>query len=317
VKEDSKLSYKARLVLGGLGIVLMLAACSGGATPVTPFASLPGANAARHGWISPAAKRQKLLYVTDNNASAVLIYFQTDTGAGPQGEITDGIDGPQGDAVDKHGTLYVANNANNTVTEYPKGATKPSVTLSTDISDPLDVSVDSKGIVYVMDNSSSEILEFKPGSTSPDATVSLTKPSDGVNAKNDDLYVSYNSSYGHVARCKPLATSCTDLGISVGLAQGIALDLKGNLLLGDVFGEDIKIYHPKQTSPFRTISTYLEQPSKLALSKTDATLFMADPANFAVELYDYASGTQESKFTFGTGDELDGVALSPGQKPGK
>ncbi|MGA7357114.1 MAG: hypothetical protein WA431_05910 [Candidatus Cybelea sp.] len=312
------MSYKARLVLAGAGIVLMLAACSGSTTKLTPSVPLPGANAARHGWMSPAAKRQKLLYVTDYNASAVLIYFQNNTGAGPQGEITDGIDGPQGDAVDKHGTLYVANDVGNTVTEYPKGATKPSVTLSTDIVKPLDVSVDSKGVVYVMDNSSSEILEFKPGSSSPDATVSLTKPSDGVNAKNDDLYVSYNtSSYGHAARCKPLATSCTDLGISVGLAQGIALDLKGNLLLGDVFGEDIKIYHPKQTSPFRTISTYQEQPSKLALSKTDATLFMADPANFAVELYDYASGTQESKFTFGTGDELDGVALSPGQKPGK
>jgi sugar lactone lactonase YvrE len=313
------LNYKARLLLAGAGIALMLAACSGGSTSMTPSTSPAAApSAARHGWILPGAKHQKLLYVTDWTASTVLIYNQNDIGEGPIGEITNGIDEPQGNAVDKHGTLYVADNGNNTVTEYPKGSTSPSVTLSTDIDDPLDVSVDSKGIVYVMDNRASQILEFKPGSTSPDATVSLTKPSDGVNAKDDDLYVSYNtSSYGHAARCKPLATTCTDLGISVGLAQGIALDLKGNLLLGDVFGEDIKIYHPKQTSPFRTISTYLEQPSKLALNTADATLYMADPANFAVELYNYASGTQESSFTFGSGNELEGVALSPGQKPAK
>jgi sugar lactone lactonase YvrE len=313
------LSYKARLILAGAGIALILAACSGGATPVTPSATLPGAaNAARHGWISPAAKGKKVLYVTDYTGSAVLIYNQNDTGEGPIGEITSGIDGPQGDAVDAHGKLYVANQAGNTVTEYPRGATKPSVTLSTDIASPLDVSVDSHGIVYVMDNSSSEILEFKPGSTSPDATVSLTKPSDAVNAKDDDLYVSYNtSSYGRVARCKPLATSCTDLGITVGLAQGIALDRKGNLVLGDYFGEAIKIYHPNQTSPFRSISVYNEEPGNLAFTKNDATFYMADPQNSAVEVYDYASGTRTGKFRFGTGDELDGVALSPGQKPGK
>lgn len=313
------LAQKPRLVVAGAGIALILTACSGGGGSVASPAFLPGApSAARHGWISPAAKRQKLLYVTDYTASAVLIYKQNDTAGGPVGEITDGIDGPEGDAVDKTGTLYVANNANDTVTEYPEGSTSASLTLSTDIVDPLDVSVDGKGILYVMDNSASEILEFKPKSTSPDATVSLSKPSDGVNAKDDDLYVSYNtSSAGHVARCKPLATTCTDLGISVGLAQGIALDLKGNLLLGDVFAEAINVYKPGQTEPYRTISTYLEQPSKLALSKTDATFFMADPANFAVEIYDYATGTQETSFTFGSGNELEGVALSAGQKPGK
>ncbi|HEY2473201.1 MAG TPA: hypothetical protein VGI19_00220 [Candidatus Cybelea sp.] len=312
------LASKARLIVAGAGIALMLAACSGATTPISPSPSLPGAsNVARHGWISPAAKHQKLLYVTDYTESAVLVYKQNDTSGGPIGEITTGIDGPEGDAVDKSGTLYVANNANSTVTEYPKGSESPTVTLSTGIVDPLDVSVDSKGIVYVMDNSASQILEFKPGSTSPDATVSLSKPSDGTNAKNDDLYVSYNSSGGHVARCKPLATTCTDLGISVGLAQGIALDLKGNLLLGDVFAEAINVYKPKKTQPFRTISTYLEQPAKLALSKTDATFFMADPANFAVEIYNYARGTLEYSFTFGSGNELEGVALSPGQPPGK
>ena len=46
-------------------------------------------------------------------------------------------------------------------------------------------------------------------------------------------------------------------------------------------------------------------------------LYMADPANFAIRLFDYASGTELSSFTFGSADELEGVALFPGQKPGK
>lgn len=301
---------KAKLWYAGPCVALIVAGCTGSAgSPGTPALSMPA---------SVAPKKEKLVYVTDYTASVVLIYKQGDTGAGPIGEITTGISNPQGDAVDKSGTLYVANQGNNTVTEYPAGSSSPSVTLSTDISQPIDVSVDSTGIVYVSEGRADAILEFKPGSTSPNATVTLTHPSDVTNAKNDELYVTYNaSSTGRVAKCKPLATTCKDLGISVGLAQGIAIDLHGNLLVGDYYGQVIDIYKRGATVPFRTITTTEEEPAKLALSTTDATLYQADPANFAVELYNYAAGTQESSFTFGSADELEGVALSPGQKPGK
>jgi hypothetical protein len=311
---------RAAMHFAAIIVGLALTGCAGAPSGM-PASSLPagsGSSVARHGWISPDAKKRKLLYVTDYTASIVLIYKQGNTGGGPIGEITDAIAQPQGDAVDASGTLYVANEGNNTVTEYPAGSSTPSVTLSNGISRPLDVSVDSKGIVYITEGSAGKILEFKPGSSSPDATVTISHPSGATNTKNDDLYVTYNaSSAGHVARCKPLATSCTDLGISVGLAQGIAIDLHGNLLVGDVYGQVIDIYKRGKTSPFRTIAVTLQQPSKLALDKTDATLYQADPANFAVELYNYAAGTEESSFTFGSADELEGVALAPGQKPGK
>jgi hypothetical protein len=302
-------TFRVRLLCAGACGALVLAGCSAASQSTAP--PLTGSPATR------VPKKMKLVYVTDYNASVVLIYKQGDTGAGPIGEIVTGINSPQGDAVDKSGTLYVANEGNSTVTEYPPGASTPSVTLSSSISRPLDVSVDSSGIVYVMEGSAGKILEFKPGSTSPDATVSITHPADGTNAKNDDLYVTNNSSGGHVARCKPLATSCTDLGITVGYAQGVALDLHGNLLVGDIYGQVIDIYKSGQTNPYRQISTPFESPSKLALDRNDATLYQADPANFAVELYNYKQGTQESSFTFGSGGELEGVALSPGQKPGK
>jgi sugar lactone lactonase YvrE len=313
-------SHNARLFLVATCAALTLGGCSASGSSGAPGAYTPpsGPSAIRHGWISRAAKKEKLLYVSDLTESFILIYQQGDTGAGPIGEIVNGISSPEGLAVDKSGTLYVANIGNNTVTEYPAGATSPSVTLSTDISNPLDVSVDSNDNVYVTESSAGEILEFEPGSSSPNETVSLARADVATNSKNDDVYVTHNvSSEGHVVRCKPLSSSCKNLGITVGFAQGIAIDSQGNLLVGDVYGGVIDIYHPKQTSPFRTISTYEEQPAKLALDSSDSTLYMADPANFAVRLFDYATGNQESYFTFGSYDELVGVALYPGQKPGK
>jgi hypothetical protein len=44
--------------------------------------------------------------------------------------ITSGIDSTRGAAVDANGTLYVANEDNSTVTEYPEGTTSPSVTIT-------------------------------------------------------------------------------------------------------------------------------------------------------------------------------------------
>jgi hypothetical protein len=316
------LSCNARLTLAGACAASIIAGCSAGTSPGTPGVPPGGAasSAARHGWILPEAKKKgmKLLYVTDYNSSVVLIYKQGDTSYGPIGEIATGVNSPEDDAVDKSGNLYVVNHGNNTVTIYAPGATSPSTTLSTDITDPLDISVDSNGIIYVADGGATgKILEFKPGSTSPDATVSMPHPGGETNAKNDDLYITHNvSSSGRVSVCTPLASSCTDLGISVGYAQGVDIDKKGNLLVGDIYGEVIDIYKPGTTSPFRQITTNLESPSKLALNTTDSTLYMADPANAAVDIYNYKSGTQESSFTFGSGQELEGVALYPGQKPG-
>ena len=302
---------------------LMLGLSPSGASSRPTFGHAPALkqSTVRHGWISPMAKKMKLTYVSDYTASIVLIYAQGSESAGPIGEIVNGISNPQGIAVDSAGTLYVANQGNNTVTEYPAGATDPSVTLSNSISRPLDVSVDKNGILYVGESSSSTVLEFKPGSTSPDTTVSISKPSGLTNAKNNDLYLTYNISFssagGAVARCKPLKKKCSDLGIVVGFAQGMAIDSQGNLLVGDAFAEVIDIFAPGQTTPFRTITTHYEEPSKFAFNSNDSVLYMADPANFAIRLFDYASGTELSSFTFGPADELEGVALFPGQKPGK
>lgn len=303
--------------------VLASAGCAGGVSHGTSGTTLipaqaTGQSTVRHGWFSPMANKEKLTYVSDLTASIILVYQQGQEQNGPIGEIMNGISEPEGIAVDANGTLYVANLGNSTITEYRPGKLDPKVTLSNGISHPLDVSVDSNLTVYVSEGSASSILEFKRGSKSPDQTVSLSHPSGVVNVKSNSLYVTYNeSSTGKVGKCRPLAATCKDLGIAVELAQGIAVDLQGNVVVGDALGELINVYAPHQTSPSRTIPTPLEEPSKFALTTNDSVLYFADPANFAVRLYDYKTGTESSNFTFGSADELEGVALSPGQKPGK
>jgi hypothetical protein len=150
--------------------------------------------------LSPAAKRQSLIYVSDYVQNAIIIYPANKNNPAPVGMITDGIDGPEGVAIDRHGTLYVANNTGNTVTEYPAGAASPSVTLSTSIVNPVAVSV-AHNVVSVADTDSSTVLEFKKGSTSPDVTItSITGPGGIGNDASGNLYVAWNN--------PPFGTGC-------------------------------------------------------------------------------------------------------------
>src|SRR5208282_4103258 len=98
-EEDSMESKRSTLFLAS-ACALLFAGCPGGATPSAGTgADVPGGaagqSAMRHGWISPAAKKMKLLYVSDYTASIILIYKQGALGEGPIGEIVTGIDKPQ------------------------------------------------------------------------------------------------------------------------------------------------------------------------------------------------------------------------------
>jgi sugar lactone lactonase YvrE len=310
--------------LGALSVAsLALTACSGGgSSAANPLAALnqqqvPAQMLHRHGWLSPQARRQKLVYVSDNTANAIVIYPQGENDPGPIGEITLGIDGPYGSFVDKSGKLYVANDAAGTVTEYPRGTTSPSVTLA-GLTDPDNVTVDGHGNVYVTENSSGSLVEFAKGHTTPTRTITGLTHAEGVtNDTAGDVYVAWTVKFDNafVSECLPHATACTETGITMELAEDVKIDADGNLVVCDGLAEVINIYPPGSTTPSRTIDVSGHQPYRLALDAKDRTLYMADPANFDVVLYDYASGAQTGTITLGLENAV-GVSLDPHQPTG-
>lgn len=295
----------------------LLSACAAGAVTTAPPAGSPPATVnGRHGWIAPDAKTKALVYVSDFAANAVLVYPQHKANPKPIGVITAGIAGPLGNFVDKHGTLYVANSSNNTITEYPAGATSPSVTLSNGISAPTSVAVDRAGTVAVSEFVSQTILEFPAGASSPSVTITLlTYPEALAFDYSRHLYAAWNQNNGNgltgrVSTCEHLRSVCVDRGITEGQSAGLALDSAGNVLLGDQTNAAISIYAPGTTSPGRTIGMPGHDPIKFALDKAENTLYVADIDTNAVLIYDYASGMQTGTIANGLQSAWS-VALSP------
>jgi len=99
------------------------------------------------------------LYVT--NATDVTVYPPGATS--PSLTISSGINNPTGLTVGPDGTVYVANVNTDSVTEYRKGKTSPSVTLNIPGS-PENLAVDANSNLFVsFFGSQSNVLEFSPG----------------------------------------------------------------------------------------------------------------------------------------------------------
>ncbi len=297
-----------------------LSGCAQGTLVAGPALPHPAATRQTHGSLSSAARNAPLVYISDNSGDAVAIYPQGVNDPAPVGKITDGISSPLGNFVDRHGTLYVANSGNNTVTEYPKGSITPSVTLSTDISGPISVAADRKGDVAVGEFTNGTILEFPAGSSYPTVTITLlTYPEALAFDRSGHLYAAWNVSgsglTGHVSKCEPMRAVCTDRGITEGESGGLALDKAGNLVLGDQTNAVVNVYAPHATTPKRTIAMSGHDPYKFELNKSEKQLYVADINTGTVLIYNYAAGTQFGTISNGLQSAW-GVSLSPSAKDG-
>lgn len=157
------------------------------------------------------------LYVSSNSDAEVQIYPPGATS--PSTIITNGIDYPEGVAVDRKGTLYVANTYGysssyvGTVTEYPAGQTSPSITIN-GFNDPYGIALDRNGNLWVVNEYappylSYQIMEVKHGTTTP-VNKSFTGLSEPI---------------------------------------GIAVDKAGNVYITDDVANVVYIYGKGQTSP--------------------------------------------------------------------
>ncbi|HEY3675193.1 MAG TPA: hypothetical protein VGK84_04315 [Candidatus Tumulicola sp.] len=305
-------------IVGGLSIAL-LAGCGGSSMPSTaPMGANASASRPVAGFAASSLPANGVIYVSSLAANTVYVYPKK-LGAGanpaPLGTITDGVSGPSGSFVDKHGDLFVANDSNFTVTMYPAGSTSWKLRY-TGFEYPLNVAVSPKGLVYIVDFTGEKVVEFPKGSTRSKLTIPLAYPPHGVALDSTgNVYVSYNTGAhgggpGTVNEYAPGSKTGKNLNLPIGWAAGDAIDGSGNLLVCDQSNAAVYVFAPGKTTPSQTISQGLEDPVNIAFDSSFKHLYVNDDEVDGILVYDYPSGKYVTTLNNGA-TSIDGVAVSP------
>jgi hypothetical protein len=155
-----------------------------------------------------------------------------------------GVHSARGIAVDKQGTLYVANGLtfgfkqprqNPAVTEYASGASSPTFTIAGTTASPGGIAIDATGNVFVADQSGTgTISKYPPNSQTPSATLadpSVASPFSLAADASGGLYVwdSVNLDIAYFAAGQTAVTSTlTDTAFAV-TVNNLMMDPSGNL----------------------------------------------------------------------------------------
>jgi hypothetical protein len=324
--------HKPSVILGAVtaaAAISLLAACSGagsqGASSTIPSSgisqSLQRSDLSRSG-ISPKhlAEARLLkalghgvnpdkkkgggdLFVDDFGTGAVEILANktwTNTGS-----ISSGIDGPDGNWVDKKGNLYVANYGAADITEYAKGSSSPSTTYG-GVEDPVAVTTDSKGNVYEGDFEGGYATEFAQGSSSIVAQCSPGGEVEGVAVdKSGHVFVAYvtSSDVGQIAEYTGGLSGCsaTTLGVSLEFPGGMVLDKKGNLVICDQDAEAVDIIAPPYSSVTKTLGSGYDDPFHVTINKKNKVAYVANYAGEDVFVLSYPAGSVKATLNSSNG----------------
>lgn len=269
------------------------------------------------GWLSPAAKQCKQkLFVSSYWLGYVSVYCAKKGrhNQAPIGEITDGISGPEGEATDAKGNLYVANTTANTVTEYARGTTKVSFTYTAGLSSPAGVAVDANRDVYVTNLGSGSVTVFPQRSNSPSLNISeIPYPIDVALDTPGNVYVtSYtgNFSSGEIFEYPPGSTQGTRLGIATHAPGGIMLDKSADIVTADQGLPGVLVFPPGVTTPSQTFAQTMTDPVPVRFNRKENMVFIGDSIENDVEVYSYPAGMLVDTITDGI-DGPEGLALDP------
>lgn len=306
------LSRSPLRTLGALAPLLFFAACA--AQPATP--PVTDAPAPTRGWIAPAAKKcAQRVFVAAYHLNYVAVYCTKGRNQAPMGKITDGINGPEGLAVDGKANLYVTNTSGNTVTEYAAGSTKPSFTYSADLSSPGSVAVDKKQNVYVTNLSPASVTIFGQHSNTPklQITSNLTFPIDvAVDARGDVYVTTYNAdrTAGEIIEYGPGSSQGSSLGIATKVPGGIAIDKAGDIVTADPGIPAVLVFPKGKTVASKIFAQNEIYPDPVRLTQDEKLVYVGDTVGNSVYAYDYRSGKLVDTITDGV-DGPNGVALDP------
>ena len=262
-------------------------------------------------------KRKATLFVSDIDSDAIRLFPANKTNPKQNGAITTGIDLPVNAAVDLHGMLYVANNGNSTVTEYPFGATSPSVTLSGgQLVYPNGIAVDNKGIVYVTSGAtagSCYVLVYPKGSSTPSEQINgFDLPVGLAIDKSGNLYVgdALQNAVWEVPSGSTTPSKLTLNGLNDPV--GLAIDPSNNLWVANNASSTVLGFHLGDSSAFATITSGLSGPYSIAFEKS-GTLFVGNSLHYPGDVVGYKSGSTTLFESISVGNPA-GLAIYPKPK---
>ena len=255
-----------------------------------------------HG-VNPAKRKGvKDLFVDDFGTGAVeILANKTWTN---KGSISSGIDGPDGNWVDKKGNLYVANYAGLDITEYAKGSSSPSSTYS-GVTDPVAVTTDSSGNVYEGDYEGGYVTEFPQGSNTITAQCSPGGDVEGVAVdKSGNVFVAYyGASVGKIAEYTGGLSGCSEtvLGVSLEYPGGMVLDKKGNLVVCDQDAEAVDIIASPYSSVTSTLGSGYSDPFHVTINTKNKQAYVANYGGFDVFVLSYPAGSVKATLNSSNG----------------
>jgi len=269
-----------------------------------------------HVW--PSHKKQKeVLFVADPQHNQVLMYNPKTPNPSPEGSITTGVTYPFGVAVDKHGTLYVANllgGGSNTgsITVYPKGMTSPSLTITTGIDGPYGIAVDSQGNVFASNLDNNTIVAYAAGATSPYETIPFSSDGQALGVGvdgNDNIWVGSDST-NQVYEIPKGSSTPHNAGLS-GLNGTINVAFGKNdvMYVSNFAGSNVTVYTYGTTTPSMTITTGIETNGPTLSGFTSTGAYFQSNQNSNVSGY---KNGQTSPFSSITGiPDPRGIASTP------
>ncbi len=278
---------------------------------------IESADAHRGNGYFPRAKRKATLFISDIDADAIRLFPANKKNPKQNGSISSGINLPVNVAVDLHGTLYVANNGNSTVTEYPFGKTSPSVTLSGgQLVYPNGIAVNNKGTVYVTSGAtagSCYVLVYPKGASTPSEQINgFDLPVGLAIDKSGNLYVG-DALQNAVWEVPSGSTTPSKVSLD-GLDDpvGLAIDPSNDLWVANDANNSVLGFHLGDSSAFTTITSGLSGPYSIAFEKT-GTLFVGNSLHYPGDVEGYKSGSTSPFESISVGNPA-GLAIYPKPK---
>jgi sugar lactone lactonase YvrE len=230
------------------------------------------------------ATKTGLLFIADAGAQRVDIYAQI--GLSQIASIGTGSDVPGALAVDREGNLYVASQNDRNVKVYaPPYTSAPFKTYRKGIigSGATSIAISRDGTVYIASNII--VAVYPRHRVQPSQTLSIDEccvtgiDSIALDAAGN-LYAAFLSSGSTLGYVGVFMNGSGPGNLLLGPFNGsqfsVAVDKRGDLLVGNNTSHLIGVYAPGQAQPWKTVTDYNSGPNAIAFDSSGNRLYVSD-----------------------------------------